>query len=92
VGAGFTGVEMAGELAEYVPFLCEKFEIDRKLVSVFNVDMLTRAVPILPEKLSTKVEKRLAKMGVTVMLSTGVVSIGEDFIETKVGDKVNNIR
>lgn len=24
VGAGFTGVEMIGELAEYVPFLCKK--------------------------------------------------------------------
>ncbi len=28
VGAGFTGVEMAGELAEYVPILCDKHEID----------------------------------------------------------------
>ena len=29
VGAGFTGVEMAGELAEYVPVLCDKYEVDR---------------------------------------------------------------
>jgi len=26
VGAGFTGVEMAGELAEYIPIITEKFE------------------------------------------------------------------
>ncbi|NLC18016.1 MAG: FAD-dependent oxidoreductase, partial [Clostridiales bacterium] len=37
VGAGFTGIEMIGELAEYVPILCEKFGIDRKEVSLYNV-------------------------------------------------------
>lgn len=88
IGAGFTGVEMIGELAEYVPILCEKYEIDRKDVSLYNVDILTRCVPILPEKLSMKVEKRLKKMGVQMMLGTGVVSIGEDFIEMKQGDKI----
>lgn len=88
VGAGFTGVEMVGELAEYVPILCEQYEIDKSMVTMVNVDVLSRTVPILPEKLSAKVEKRLAKMGVTVMLETGVVGIGEDYIELKKNDKV----
>lgn len=83
VGAGFTGVEMVGELAEYVPFLCEKYEIDRELVELVNVDVLQRAVPILPEKLSAKVEARLEKMGVRLMLNSGVCAVGEDFIEVK---------
>lgn len=89
VGAGFTGVEMAGELAEYVPFLCEEYEVDPSLVSIYNVDVLKRTVPILPEKLSGKVEKRLSKMGVKVMLDTGVCAIGEDFIELKHNGKKN---
>ncbi|MDR1149481.1 MAG: FAD-dependent oxidoreductase [Spirochaetaceae bacterium] len=84
-GAGFTGVEMAGELAEYVPILCERYGIDRRLVTVCIVDALKRAVPILPEALSRKVEKRLEKMGVTVMLDTGVAGVGSDFIELKSG-------
>ena len=88
VGSGFTGVEMIGELAEYVPVLSDKFEIDRSDVTLTNVDILTRTVPILPEKLSAKVEKRLAKMGVTVKLGTGVVGIGKDFIELKKDDVV----
>ncbi len=83
IGAGFTGVEMIGELAEYVPFLCEKYEIDRDLVELVNVDVLQRAVPILPEKLSEKVEMRLEKMGVKLMLNSGVCKVGEDFIEVK---------
>lgn len=88
VGAGFTGVEMAGELAEYVPVLCEQYEIDRNLVTMVDVDMLPRAVPILPEKLSGKVERRLNKMGVETRFGVGVVGMGEDYIELKKDDKV----
>lgn len=88
VGAGFTGVEMVGELAEYAPILCDKFGIDRHLVRMVNVDVLDRPVPILPEKLSGKVIRRLNKMGVDVMMSTNVVGIGPDFIETKQSDTV----
>lgn len=86
VGAGFTGVEMIGELAEYVPFLCEKYEINREDVSLHCADVLSRSVPILPEKLSMKVEKRLAKMGVQMHLNTGVCAVGEEFIELKNND------
>ena len=86
VGAGFTGVEMVGELAEYVPILCEKYEIDRQFISIFNVDILKRIVPNLPEKLSNKVEKRLKKMGVSLMLNSNVCGIGPDFIDVDNGD------
>lgn len=88
VGAGFTGVEMAGELAEYLPIICKKFEIDREDVTISIVDILDRTIPNLPAALSVKVEKRLKKMGVHVVLKTNVVAIGEDYIETRQGDVV----
>ncbi|MBW7573835.1 NAD(P)/FAD-dependent oxidoreductase [Caproiciproducens faecalis] len=90
VGAGFTGIEMVGELAEYVPILCDKYEIDRSLVTIFDVDVLPRIVPILPDKLSNKIERRLNKMGVGLKLNSGVVNIGEDFIEIKNGETVTH--
>ncbi len=83
VGAGFTGVEMAGELAEYLPIICSKFEIDREDVNVSLVDVLDRTIPNLPAELSVKVERRLTKMGVNLILGANVCAIGEDFIETK---------
>lgn len=83
VGAGFTGVEMAGELAEYLPIICDKFEIDREDVNVSIVDILDRTIPNLPAELSVKVEKRLRKMGVNIILGANVTEIGEDFIETR---------
>ncbi len=88
VGAGFTGAEMAGELAEYAPILCANFEIDRKEVTICNVDVLNRTIPNLPEKLSGKVERRMKKMGIRVMLNTSVVKVGKDFVETKSNDVI----
>ena len=89
VGAGLTGVEMAGELAEYIPTLCERFEIDGEDVSLFNVDLLPRVVPSLPEKLSAKIQRRLEKMGVKVLLNTRVVEVGTDYIDLCREEKVS---
>lgn len=86
IGAGFTGVEMVGELAEYVPFLCEKYEIERELVTLINADGLSRTVPNLDESLSQKVENRLNKMGVKLLLNNFVQGVGPDYVETKSGD------
>ena len=88
VGAGFTGVEMMGELAEYVPVLCERFHVKREDVKLVNVDGLSRPVPVLPEKLSGKVERRLKKMGVEIVMNASVVGVGENFIKMKEGEEV----
>lgn len=87
IGAGFTGVEMVGELAEYVPFLCEKFEIHPDDVSMVNVDGLSRPIPNLPEKLSDKVTRRLNKMGVQLLMNTSVTRVSEKSIELKSKDE-----
>lgn len=87
IGAGLTGIEMVGELAEWAPILCDQFEIDREMVKITVVDILERVVPILPEKLSEKAKRRLEKMGVTIMLKTGIEAIGEGLISLKQGEQ-----
>ena len=83
VGAGFTGVEMTGELAEWIPVLCDEFEIDRSLVKIVDIDMLDRVVPTFPPRLSAKAERRLHKMGVTVTFKAGITQLGDGYIEYK---------
>lgn len=87
VGAGFTGIEIIGELAEDVHILCEKFDIERNEVTLVDVDGLSRPIPTLPERLSEKVTKRLEKMGVRLRMKTFVSSIGSDYIELKEDNK-----
>lgn len=81
VGAGFTGVEMVGELAEWAPILCEKFEIPRSDVRIVDVDVLDRVVPTLSPDSSKKIQRRMEKMGIEVLLGSGVCKIAEDHIE-----------
>ncbi|MBE0601071.1 MAG: NAD(P)/FAD-dependent oxidoreductase [Firmicutes bacterium] len=91
VGAGFTGTEMAGELAEWIPILCHQFEIKREEVSLYMADLLDRVVPTMPPKYCMRCHGRLSKMGVKVMLKHNVVEIGKDFIVLQDGEAMPRI-
>lgn len=83
VGAGFTGVETAAELAEWVPSLCSAYSINRCDVKIIECDMLDRPVQDFPRKLSKKISNRLEDMGVELKMNTGVVSLSENKITIK---------
>jgi NADH dehydrogenase len=88
VGAGFSGVEMISELAEYIPVLSEKYGINQEEVTLNLVDGLGRVVPNLSEKLSQKAEMKLKKMGIRVLLCKRVEKIEENSIYLKSEDEV----
>lgn len=72
-GAGFTGVEMIGELAIWAKSLCKEYKIDRKDVRLTIVDMLPRILNTLEEKNSKKAHNYLEKkLKVEVMLNTKI--------------------
>ena len=83
VGAGFTGCELAGDMAEWFPALCWEYGINRSEPSITLVDMLPRAAGILPEKASKKVERRLEKMGIHLELGASVTQVTENSISFK---------
>lgn len=84
-GAGFTGIEMVGELAEWKPKLCDEFHIDPSEVDIYVVDVLPKILPILPDKLIRKSEKRLQKLGVKILTETGISALTENTVT--LGDK-----
>ncbi len=75
VGAGFTGVEMVGELAEQANVLARKTGVDRSDVRLYLVDMVQRILPMLPESLSRKAVRRLEKMGVQLMTGNPITEV-----------------
>jgi NADH dehydrogenase len=77
VGGGFTGVEMIGELAEFTVELCKEFYIDPADVTLHVVDMVDKILPILPEQLIRKAEKRLRKMGVNIITGSKITEVTE---------------
>ncbi|MFD1020511.1 NAD(P)/FAD-dependent oxidoreductase [Thalassobacillus hwangdonensis] len=44
-GAGFTGIEFVGELANRVPELCKEYDIPREQVRIINVEAAPTALP-----------------------------------------------
>jgi len=86
IGGGFTGVEMAGELAEMAPYACKKFGIDPSEVSIHLIDALDRIMPVIPKKITDKAMRRFKKMGVNVALNAMVVGLGDGSIEFKTED------
>ena len=75
VGAGATGVEMAGAIAEVArQTLAMDFRrIDPKASRIVLIEAGPRVIPTLPANLSDYAQATLAQMGVEVMTSTRVV-------------------
>jgi NADH dehydrogenase len=75
VGAGATGVEMAGAITEVArQTLAMDFRrIDPKASRIVLIEAGPRVMPALPANLSDYVQKTLAQKGVEVMTSTRVV-------------------
>lgn len=80
VGAGPTGVEMAGAIAVLVrSALRSDFRrIDPTSARILLVDRATRVLGTFSEHLSHKAQKQLEKLGVEVRLGNGVDQIDED--------------
>jgi len=72
-GAGFTGIEMIGELLEYRDVQCKKLFLDPKEVRVINIEALPSILPILEEPLRAKAENYLKKHGCEIMLGKAIV-------------------
>jgi NADH dehydrogenase len=92
VGAGATGVELAGTLAEIARHtLSGEFRrFDPRIARVVLVEGTDRVLPPYPPKLSEDARRQLEKLGVTVWLGrrvTGVdaegVTLGNDRLEAK---------
>lgn len=92
VGAGPTGVELAGDIADLAhKVLPQEFRhVDLHMTRIILVEALPRILPAFPETLAEKAHKKLREMGVEIKTQQGVTRIdgegvkaGEEFIRTK---------
>lgn len=92
VGAGPTGVELAGIIAELAHFTLPKEfrKIDTRKTRVVLIEAGPRVLPAFAEELSAYAQKALEKLGVEVLTGTPVtqctadgVTVGENFIPSR---------
>jgi NADH dehydrogenase len=94
VGAGATGVELAGAVAELARYtLRNDFRnIQTNQSRVLLLEGQDRVLGTFNPALSAKALTALAKLGVTVRLNTIVTDIQPGLVTVKCGDKVETIR
>ena len=85
VGAGPTGVEMAGQIAELARDVLprEYRRVDTRAAQVLLVEAGDRVLSAFSDRLSRSAERQLVSLGVTPVLRTTVVGIDELSVETE---------
>jgi NADH:ubiquinone reductase (H+-translocating) len=87
VGAGPTGVEMAGQIAELGRTLRREYRsVDTSKARVLLIEATEHVLGSFPAPLPRKAEAQLRSLGVTPMLSTTVVDIDAASVEVQTPD------
>jgi NADH dehydrogenase len=87
VGAGPTGVELAGQIAEIArDTLRRDFRtIDTRATRILLVEMAERVLPQFPPRLSQRAARALERLGVTPLTGRKVVDIKEESVTLEDG-------
>ena len=88
-GAGFTGVELLGELTQSLPALAKKY--DTPPVKIISMEMATRILPMFDEKLANYAMDYLKSHGVTMMTGSKITKIEPNAVVYADGDQEKKV-
>jgi NADH:ubiquinone reductase (H+-translocating) len=92
-GAGFTGIEFLGELANRVPELCKEYDIDFQKVRMYCVEAAPAVLPGFDPELVDYAVSYLEKKGVEFKIGTPIKgATPEGIIVAKGEDEVEEIK
>jgi len=80
IGAGPTGVELAGALAGYLREIADAHHVKRAKINITLVEAAPRILPRLSETASKKVHRQLEKLNIKVMTDHKVESLSDTHI------------
>ncbi|HHW15380.1 MAG TPA: NAD(P)/FAD-dependent oxidoreductase [Firmicutes bacterium] len=84
-GAGLTGVEMAGELAETLPHLCRRYDIDPADVLVYNIEAVPEIMRDFETELARRAARDLERRGVQLLTGVPIMEVTAEYIKLKDG-------
>lgn len=87
-GAGFTGIEFVGELADRIPQLCKEFDVDPSLVKIYNVEAAPTALPGFDPELVEYAMNVLQNKGVTFKIATAIKECTPDGVTLATGEEI----
>ncbi|WP_409342145.1 NAD(P)/FAD-dependent oxidoreductase [Paenibacillus sp. MBLB4367] len=89
-GAGFTGIEFVGELADRIPELCKEFDVEPSLVKIYNIEAAPSALPGFDPELVEYGMKVLADKGVTFKIATAIKECTPDGVVLATGEVIKS--
>lgn len=87
-GAGFTGIEFIGELADRIPQLCREFDVDPQHVKLYNIEAAPTALPGFDPELVEYAMDVLRKKGVTFRIGTPIKECRPDGVIVGEGEEI----
>ncbi|MEC1262149.1 NAD(P)/FAD-dependent oxidoreductase [Bacillus swezeyi] len=91
-GAGFTGIEFLGELANRIPELCREYDIDRQQVRLICVEAAPSVLPGFDPELVDYAVNYLEGKGVEFKIGTAVKECTPDGIFVGKDDQTEEIK
>lgn len=78
VGAGPTGIELAGALPKYLTHLMQRYGVKSGRPEIDLIEAAPRLLPRLPRHVSSAVQRRLKHLGVNIYTKCAVQAINEE--------------
>ncbi|MBI2057768.1 MAG: NAD(P)/FAD-dependent oxidoreductase [Candidatus Yanofskybacteria bacterium] len=89
VGAGFNGIELAGELACCTKKIAEVCKLKNKCTEIKLIEAAPQILPVVYDKERVIIRERLEKLGVEVLENSPIEQVGPDFVQIKDGPRLN---
>jgi NADH dehydrogenase len=89
-GGGYTGVELVGELTDWIPILCEEQGLDPPEHLVTVVEAMPSILPGWNMELVEKAQEILRRRGVELILDDPVLRVSKSGIELRSGRKLEH--
>lgn len=89
-GAGFTGIEFIGELADRIPKLCKEFDVDPSLVKIYNIEAAPTALPGFDPELVEYAMQVLTNKGVTFKIATAIKECTPEGVALASGENIKS--
>ncbi|MBK3496176.1 NAD(P)/FAD-dependent oxidoreductase [Viridibacillus sp. YIM B01967] len=85
-GAGFTGIEFLGELANRIPELSKEYDVPQEKIRIICVEAAPVVLPMFSRELVEYAVGHLTKKGIEFSIGTPVVQATEEGVKIKKGE------
>jgi NADH dehydrogenase len=87
-GAGLTGIELLGELAAWIPELCQKYGINPAIPKLVNVEAASEILPMISPPLRERALQVLTEKGVVFRTGAKIVKVEPDLVHLEEGESI----